>query len=270
MKKPTPHNDTPERLHALQMAFAGHLRDPDAVAPPDDVEDRRMEIYRGLFFRNIRSFMSGAYPVLKSLYEPADWDQLIREFFIEHRCQTPMFPELSREFLRYLQETRDEHEEDYPFMLELAHYEWVERGVRIEATEIDSVEADPEGDLLDEIPVLSPLAWPLSYQYPVHQICDTFVPTEPPEEATHLLVYRRRDDKVKFMQINAVSRILLDQIQENLESENKISGREILRNIARSIGRPDPDDLISVGEQLLTQWRERDIVLGTIKEQETP
>lgn len=253
----------------MQMAFAGHLRDPDAVAPPDGIEDRRMEIYRGLFFRNIRSFMSGAYPVLKSLYEDSDWDQLIREFFIEHRCQTPMFPELSREFLRYLQETRGERDGDFPFMLELAHYEWVERGVRIEATEIDSVDADPNGDLLEDIPVLSPLAWPLSYQYPVHRICDTYIPTEPPEEPTHLLVYRRRNDKVKFMQINAVSRMLLDQIQENLESDSMISGREILRNIARSIGRPGPDDLIAVGQQLLTQWRERDILLGTRKTQET-
>lgn len=247
----------------MQMAFAGHLRNPGEVPPPDGIEDRRMEIYRGLFFRNIRSFMSGAYPVLKSLFDDADWDQLIREFFIEHRCQTPMFPELSREFLRYLQETRGEREGDYPFMLELAHYEWVERGVRIEVTEIDSVPADPNGDLLNESPVLSPLAWPLSYQYPVHKICTRYIPTEPPAEPTHLLVYRRRDDKVKFMQINAVSRMLLDLMQSNQESGSGTSGRDMLRSIAKTIGRPDPDELAEVGKHLLTQWRDKDIVLGT-------
>lgn len=263
MKKPTPHNDTPERLHAMQMAFAGHLRDPDKVPAPGDIEDRRMEIYRGLFFRNIRSFMSGAYPVLKSLYSAEDWDRLIREFYSEHRCQTPMFPELSREFLRYIQEVRGEREGDFPFMLELAHYEWVERGLRLEVTEIDSIQANPAGDLLEDAPILSPLAWPLSYQYPVQQICETFTPGEPPEEPTHLLVYRRRDDRVKFMKINAMSRLLLDEIKSNQDSDAMVSGREILRKLARSIGRTDPDDLVSVGEQLLAGWQDKDIILGT-------
>lgn len=269
MKKPTPHNDTPERLHNMQMAFAGHLRNPDEVPPPPDVEDRRMEIYRGLFFRNIRSFISGSYPVLRSLYEAEDWDRLVRDFYTEHRCQTPMFPELAREFLRYLQEGRQERDGDYPFMLELAHYERVEQALRIEVTEIDSVEADRHGNLLEDSPVLSPLAWPLSYRYPVQLICDEYIPDEPPEEPTHLLVYRRRDDRVRFMKINAVSRLLLDQMQSSPESSSHPSGREMLRTVARAIGRPDPDDLTSVGEQLLTQWLEKDIVLGTRAVQET-
>ena len=69
MKKPAPHDDTPERLHAMQMAFAGHLRDPDKVPAPSGVEARRMEIYRGSFFRNVRNFIAASFPVLRSLYE---------------------------------------------------------------------------------------------------------------------------------------------------------------------------------------------------------
>lgn len=265
MKKPSPHDDTPERLHTMQMAFAGHLRNPEAVPAPTDVEDRRMEVYRGLFFRNIRSFIAGSYPVLRSLYDDDDWDQLIRDFYNEHRCQTPMFPELSREFLRYLQESRQQHEDEYSFMLELAHYEWVEHALKIEVTEIDSVEADPEGNLLDESPVLSPLAWPLSYNYPVQLICKDFIPTETPEEPTHLLVYRRRDDRVRFMKINAVSRLLLDQLLASPGSSEHPSGRSMLRTVAKAIGRQDPNDLNAVGEQLMASWMEKDIILGTRK-----
>lgn len=263
MKKPTPHDDTPERLHSMQMAFAGHLRNPEAVPPPSDVEDRRMEIYRGLFFRNIRSFIAGSYPVLRSLYEDDAWDQLIRDFYYDHRCQTPMFPELSREFLRYLQESRTQREDDYLFMIELAHYEWVEHALKIEVTEIDSVEADPTGNLLDHSPVLSPLAWPLSYNFPVQRICKDYIPTEPPEEPTHLLVYRRRNDRVRFMKINAVSRLLLDQLQANPGSSSRPSGRDMLRAVASAIGRQDPDDLNAVGEQLMAGWMDKDIILGT-------
>ncbi len=263
MKKPSPHDDTPERLHTMQMAFAGHLRNPEAVPPPTDVEDRRMEIYRGLFFRNIRSFIANSYPVLRSLYDDDDWDRLIRDFYNDHRCQTPMFPELSREFLRYLQENRPKQEDDFPFMLELAHYEWVEHALKIEVTEIDSVEADPDGNLLDESPVLSPLAWPLSYNFPVHRICRELIPREPAREPTHLLVYRRRDDRVRFMHINAVSRLLLDHLQNSLGSPAHPSGREMLRAVAGAIGRSDPDGLNTVGEQLMAGWMEKDIILGT-------
>lgn len=259
MSKAPPHDDTPERLLAIQESFAGHIRNPDEVSAPGDVEDRRMKIYRDLFFKNILNFMSGGYPVLKSLYSDEDWTQLVRDFFIEHRCRTPLFPELTREFLRYLQEGRQDREGDPPFLLELAHYEWVELGLKIEATELDKVEANPEGDLLEESPVLSPLAWPLSYRFPVHEICKEFQPTEPPPRETHLLVYRRRDDEVRFMQINAVSRLLLEQMQTSPEA----SGREMLRAVAAAIGRPDPDELAVAGKALLEGWRDKDIVLGT-------
>lgn len=257
------HDDTPERLQDLQMAFAGHLRDPDTVAPPGDVEDRRMAIYRRLFFNNMRALISSAYPVLKSLYSDEDWTQLVREFFVEHRSRSPLFPEVPREFLRYIEEQRGSREGDPPFMVELAHYQWVSVALNIEATELEDIEADPAGDLLDESPVLSPLAWPVSYRYPVHEICREFQPEAPPEEATHLLVYRRRDDKVRFMKINAVSRVLLDHMQACNEADERPSGRAMLRTVAQDIGYSDPGTLVSAGQGLLQDWLERDIVLGT-------
>lgn len=263
MNQTPSHDDTPERLRDLQMAFAGHLRNPDATAPPDDVEDRRMAIYRRLFFNNVRALVSSAYPVLKSLYNDEDWTQLVREFFVEHRSRSPLFPEVPREFLRYIQEQRQSREGDPPFILELAHYQWVSVALNIEATELEEIEADPAGNLLDESPVLSPLAWPVSYSYPVHEICKDFQPEEPPEAATHLLVYRRRDDKVRFMKINAVSRVLLDHMQACREANERPSGRDMLRAVAQHIGHADPGTLVTAGESLLRDWLDRDIVLGT-------
>lgn len=250
------------------MAFAGHLRNPESVAPPGDVEDRRMAIYRRLFFNNMKALVSSAYPVLKSLYSDEAWTQLVRDFFTEHRSQSPLFPELPREFLRYLQEQRgpsgNRSEDDPPFIQELAHYQWVSIALNIEATELDEIPANRDGELLDGIPLASPLAWPVSYSYPVEKICKEFQPQEPPAQPTHLLVYRRRDDKVKYMRINAVSRLLLEHMQENQQSDSPENGRELLRAVARTIGRDDPDSLLDVGVKLMEDWRERDIVLGTM------
>lgn len=249
----------PERLGRLQRDFAAHIRDPAGHPPPADVENRRMEIYRRLFFNNIRSLLAANFPVLRSLYEEAAWRQLVREFYAEHRCRTPLFPEVAREFLRYLQE-REPRTDDPPFLLELAHYEWVELALSLDEHEIDDIPADRDGDLLEGRPVLSPLAWPLSYRYPVHRIKAEFKPAQAPAEATHLLVYRDRDDRVRFMLLNDVTRLLLQQLRESPHR----SGREHLYQVAGAIGHPDTQRVIESGATVLEDLRERDVLLGSL------
>lgn len=249
----------PEALARLQTSFAAHIRDPQAVAAPEGIEDRRMGIYRDLFFKNISNFLSTNFPVLKTLYHQEAWTTLCREFFKDYRCHTPLFPELPREFLRYLQDHREAYEDDPPFMLELAHYEWIELALSLDESEIDDIKTDPDGDLLNGIPVLSPLAWPLSYQYPVHKIRIDFQPEIPPDEATHLLVWRQRDYQVKFMLLNEISLLLLQQLKE----QPARSGREILTTIATIIKHPKPEVVIEGGRVLLNELKEKQIILGT-------
>lgn len=249
----------PDKLISLQTRFAAHIRSPGNEPPPPDVEDRRMDIYRNLFFNNVRSLLSWNFPVIRKLYSDKDWSQMVRDFYIEHRARTPLFPELPREFLQYIQEKRQAREDDPPFLLELAHYEWVEGALGMEDAEIDDTPADPDGDLLSGVPVLSALAWPLSYQFPVHRIGPKFRPQEPPEKATHLLVYRNRADEVKFMQLNAVSALLMQILKEG----KGLTGQEILNDIAAQLNHPKPEVVIEGGRQLLADLKNRDVILGT-------
>ena len=249
----------PENLRTLQIAFAAHIRDPENHAAPADVEDRRMDLYRQLFFNNIKRILASNFPVLRKLYDDEAWRQLARDFYTEHRCQTPLFPELPKEFLRYLQDQRKDRPGDPAFLLELAHYEWVELALSMDEKELEDTEANSTGDLLEEVPVLSPLAWPLSYRYPVHRIRPGFEPEAPPDEATHILVYRDRNYQVKFMHLNDVSRLLLNLLQEN----RGLTGLELLREIASRINHPDPSVVIDNGKKLLQDLRSKDILLGT-------
>ena len=50
-----------------QYAFAAHIRDPEHRPAPEGIEDRRMAIYRELFFNNIRSLLARNYPVLRKV-----------------------------------------------------------------------------------------------------------------------------------------------------------------------------------------------------------
>jgi hypothetical protein len=248
----------PDRLKKLQTAFAAHIRDPENQAAPAGIEDRRMKIYRDLFFNNISSLLASNFPVLHSIYDDAGWRKLVRDFYSEHRCQTPLFPEVSREFLHYLQDVRKTCTDDPGFLLELAHYEWVELALSLDERNPFALATEGNGGLLNKSPVLSPLAWPLSYRYPVHLIGPDFQPATPPDEPTHLLVYRNREDRVKFMKLNSVSRILLEMMQEDREA----TGLQLLGKVADAIGHPNPERVIASGATLLNEWKDKGVLLG--------
>ena len=216
-----------------------------------------MRIYRELFFNNISKFLASNFPVLHKIYGEQAWKQLAREFYVEHRAHTPLFPELPKEFLRYVQEQRQNRAGDPPFLLELAHYEWVELALSLDASELDDIPADPAGDLIQGIPLLSPLAWPLAYQFPVHRISPDYQPQAAPEQATRLLAYRNRADQIKFMEINPVTWLLLDKLQER-----KWTGLEIMQAIAADIQHSDHDVVIRHGQKLLADLLQREVILG--------
>ena len=242
-----------------QYEFAKHLRDPDNAPAPAGIEDRRLKVYRDLFFGNIKGLVSQTFPVLRKFYSDSEWNALIRKFMVEHEAHTPLFLEVSSEFVRYLQDTYQATERDPAFMLELAHYEWAELVVAVMDAEIATAKIVKDGDLLDSIPYVSPSIWSLAYEYPVHQIGPNFSPTSKPDQVTFLLIYRKQDDKVEFMELNAVSARLI----ELLEQDHKKTGRELLSQIASEMQHPNPQAVIDGGLGLLEDFKAKEIILGT-------
>lgn len=243
-----------------QYEFAAHIRDPQHNRAPAHLEDRRMKIYRDLFYNNVEGFLSNGFPVLRILMNETDWHALVRDFFAHHQCHSPLFLEISREFLSYLEQERGERPDDLPFLLELAHYEWVELALSVADIDEETVAVDSQGDLLDATPVLSPVAWPLSYRYPVHRIGPDFIPDTPGDKTTYLLVYRDDSDAVGFIELNQVSARLIALLQENSEQ----TGRKALTIIADELQHPDPQAVMTGGKQILQEWQQRGIILGTL------
>lgn len=242
-----------------QFEFAAHIRDPAHAPAPADIEDRRMEIYRELFYNNVESFLSGTFPVLRKIHSDDGWHALARDYFAHHRAHTPLFLEIPREFLNWLEHGRRSQPGEPPFLYELAHYEWTELALSISEETTQLAGVDPEGELLSGIPVLSPLAWHLSYRYPVHRIGPDYLPEQPGETPTFLVVYRDRNDEVGFMEINPVTKRLLELIDSNTSA----CGRELLTRIATELSHPQPEVVVTGGTGILQGLRDRDIVLGT-------
>lgn len=251
----------------IQYAFAAHVRDPAGHARPPDVEDRRMAIYRDLFYNNVEGFISSGFPVLCSLFDEAAWHALVRDFFANHHCRTPYFLEISREFLDFLKHERGERDDDPPWLLELAHYEWAELALSISEARLDQNAIDRDGSLLEGRPVLSPTAWILSYRYPVHRIGPNFIPESPGEQPTHLLVYRDQEDEIGFIEINPVTHRLLTLV----EADPALTGRQAMEQIAVELNHGQPARVITGGLEIMERLRETGVVLGTrIPESDSP
>jgi len=244
-----------------QYALAAHLRNPEKNAPPVGLEDRRLGIYRELIYNNLEGFLASGFPILREIIEDTHWHDMVRDFLDRHQSHSPYFLEITQEFLQYLQEERGEVAGDPAFMLELAHYEWVELALDVSESEWPS-DVDPEGDLLLGRPVVSPLAWNLSYQYPVHRIGPDFQPEAPGSEPTFLIVYRDQQDAVQFMAANAVTVRLL----QLLSGDHPATGREALSVVATELQHPDPSALELMGLDLLKTLRTKDILCGTLRE----
>ena len=214
-------------LAEQQRAFAAHLRDPDRVPAPADIEPRRMAIYRELFFNNLVDLLGGAFPVARRILDTDCWRQLIRDFYADHHAHTPYFLELPREFADWLRARETRAGDEPAFIDELAHYEWVELALSI-SEELPPAAAapclSPLDQPLDQPLAVSPLAWPLAYRWPVHRLSPKYQPAEPPELPTFLVVYRDAADTVQFLEIGAETARLLDA----LERTPGLTGREAL------------------------------------------
>ena len=235
--------------------LAAHVRDPQRHAGPPGIEARRLKIYSDLVFNNLDGLMKGGFPVIHKTLALEDWRALVQRFLSRHHAHTPLFPELGRELVAFLQAQPDPAR---PWLAELAHYEWAELGLQLS----DAVPPPhaPEGDLLDGIPLLSPLAWPLAYRWPVQRIGPDFQPTAPPPEPTLVLLRREADGRIRFSALSP----LLFRLLERIAANTGASGRDLLRQLADEAGQTDFDGFLREAVPMLQRLRAEGVLAGTL------
>jgi hypothetical protein len=239
---------------ARQLEFAAHIRNPEVHPAPADIEPRRMQIYLDLFYNNIESFLSGGFPVARKVLSDARWHALVRQFVHRHPSESPYFLEISQEFLTFLHDAPPDGLP--PFYLELCHYEWVELALSVSEEELPADGIDRDGDILKRPVAVSPLIWKLSYRFPVHKIGPDFLPEAPGPDLTHLVVNRRRDDSVGFLEANALTLRLLELL------ETADSGALALAALSEELPRLDGKIVCEKGVETLTRLRKAEIILG--------
>lgn len=247
-----------ESLREQQLRMTRYIRDPQANEPPPGIEARRLAVYRQLFFGNLQSLLAGNFPVLHASVPREQWQGLTEDFYASFRCQTPLFTEVAGEFVEYL-----EGRTELPgWVAELAHYEFIETALLLSNNTEPS--HDPDGDLLDGVPLLSSLCTPLAYAWPVSHIGPEHIPQQMPAEPTLLLARRDTDLKVHFSRLAPLAHALLVSLQQW-----QLTGRQHLKALAE-IANVEPAAIEGQGIALLRSLKKQGVVLGTRPNCTTP
>ena len=202
-------------LQQSQSEFAQAIKDPSTLNAKNDDHLRRMKIYQSLFFSNINGFVSSALPVLKSIiiaqHGENQWEQVIRQFFIEHQCRSPYFNDISKEFVEYLATSPALGFELPAFSCELAHYEWLELEMATRKSS-ESISFYSAGEDITEVKI-SPFATLASYSYAVHLIGPDHLPDGPMDAPQYYIVYRDEEYQVQFVHLTAMTAMLVHTVE---------------------------------------------------------
>lgn len=250
----TPHMDKLPEFQRYQYAFTAHIRDPERHKRPPGIEARRMAIYNELLYNNAESFLLTCFPVMRKMLSKRRWDKLARTFFASHRSHTPYFRQIPDEFMQFLQNEWTGGEGYPPYLLELAHYEWIELVLSVSNRDEQITGVDPDGDLMAGIPVLNPVLANLAYQWPVHRIRPRAKIAPQP---VCLLVFRDAEMRIRFMEQSAVSARLLGLLETG-----SLTGEQAIQQLAAELGYASHESLMEFAQEFLVGLKQAGALLG--------
>ena len=239
-----------------QLEFTAHIRNPKTSKKPALVDEARMAVYTDIVFNNILNSVTTCFPVCAQVLGELAWQNLVREFFAKYQATSPIFREIPQQFLQFLTLI------DYlpAYFQQLAHYEWVELSVNTQEITLFNwphplLNISKTSDLLNKRPVLAPAHMLLEYDYAVHKISKRNQLTA--TEKTYLLVFRNSEFKVKFIELNPTTYLLLRLIKES-----NMSGKQALVQLAADIKHPDTEAVIQFGVEILSDLAKQEAIIG--------
>jgi uncharacterized protein len=233
-------------FQAYQTAFTAHLRQPARHAKPAGLNDKRMRIYREIVFNNFLASIRACFPVLHEILGKRRFSALVRQCFYSQHFNSPLFKDIPGSFVTFLQ---TQTMADLPaYTAQLAHYEWIElhlsQQIETVAPVFSSEHVTDGQALLQRVVRLCNVQQLLHYDYAVHQLSKKRSSADP--IATFLFVYRTPEFKVRFIQLNATTYQLLQQLQ----TQTTTSHQHLLQ-LAHSMSHLPVEAVIQFGLQTL-------------------
>ncbi|WP_100550501.1 HvfC family RiPP maturation protein [Caedibacter taeniospiralis] len=218
----------PFEFQATQKSFARRIRHKDRVPLPEGIPLQRMQVYEQSFFNGINELLSNCFPICINALPSKKWHEIVTQFYAEHPCQSPFFYEIPQSFVEFLLHHKMLWQTDYPFLMELAHYEWMEMVIEMAEGEAPSTLMTREIDDNHTIYSVSDVAEIVAYHYPVHQISATFLPEIGDQKPTFFCIYRNSKDAVQSLELNALTARFLQHLKQTPQTLKQALGQVML------------------------------------------
>ena len=241
-------------FQSVQRELTASIRNPEQCYMVNIEKSQGIEVYQELVFNNLNELLRNAFPILHHVLSASDWRKLIKGFLKDHYANTPLFYELPKEFIAYLRN----HKTVSVTIMELAHFEWVELALELSPCCLKDLKSTTEYDLTQANLILSPLAYLLHYEYPVHTVKTSSDLVNCTKKMTYLIAYRDQEHFVGFVALNAVTARML----EILKLSHVMCGEALLKRVIKELRHPYPDIVIKQGWDMLAYLKQKEIIRG--------
>lgn len=174
----------------------------------------KIKIYRDLVNHSLRGVVTSIYPLTKYILKK-DWSRLVNKYLEVYPHSSPILNRVAKDFPKYLSK-QESIVSKYPFVYELALYEWLE----LEVYEKENVLVNDR-----KKPCLNPIHVICPFQYPIHKVIerikDDKLVTKIDKKHTNILIYRDpKTLKVRFFELEpgalAYVKLLKSGLKEDL------------------------------------------------------
>jgi hypothetical protein len=244
-----------EETYLQQAKLAGYCRNGEVPADLIDINKENLYQYRRLCYNIVSDIIETAYPITYSLLESDIWDDLIRNFFADHKCQTPQVWKMPLEFHGYCIENAIQEKLNIPFLNDLLYFEWLE-------LEVHTMEDSPypvfdtKGNWLKDKIALNPEHRLIRLSFPVHLLSPKEI-TEEKRGDYFLLIYREKESgNVQFIDLSMFYTFVLENLKNGALLEDILTETNSLFQI---------NDVKLLKERALafiTDLKKRGFVLG--------
>jgi uncharacterized protein len=214
---------------AQQSKLAEYCRSGQVPDGLNGVRAENLHHYRRLVFNIASDILETAYPITHSYLDESIWNELVTEYFTEHKCKTAQVWRMPLEFYEYCRDKKIAERLNKPFLDDLLHFEWLELEVHT-MEDLQYPASKSEGDWMNGPLAINPEHRLLSFSYPVHTTSP--VDLENAEKGNYyLLIYREKDSgNVQFIDLSVFYVFLLENLingavlSEILEGSREIFG----------------------------------------------
>lgn len=242
-----------KETHNIQSQLAEYCKTGIMVEIEGARQDR-LHHYRRLTYNIVKEALVTAYPIAYKSLKENQWMQMVDEYYVRHKMNTPLVWKMPYEFYEFCIEANYADKFELPYLEDLLYFEWIE----IELHTMPDKEFDnynDTGDLMGDKLVITPEYELLSFDYPVHK----FKGDELLDKKGNyfVLIFRKHDTgAVRFINLSSYFAVVLQ-----LLIEEGLTFKKAIQKASMSFG-VDYDKSIQYGLSFANDLIAQGFILG--------